>query len=58
MLKMTKIKLIEFILNPDMYVFFEKGTRGGISYIPNRYSKTNNKYLILYDQKQESKRII
>ena len=33
MLKMTKIKL-ELIPDPDMYIFFEKGTRGGISYIP------------------------
>ena len=48
MLKMTKVKL-ELITDPDMYIFFEKGTRDGISYISNRYSKANNKYLnILY----------
>ena len=35
-----------------------KGTRGGISYISNRYSKANNKYLKSYDPKQESKHII
>ena len=35
-----------------MYIFFEKGTRGGISYICNRYSKANNKYLKSYDPKQ------
>ena len=29
MLKMTKIKR-ELIPDPDMYVFFEKDTRGGI----------------------------
>ena len=45
MLKMTKIKL-EL---PDMYIFFEKVTRGGISYISNRYSKAHNKYLKSYD---------
>ena len=41
-----------------MYIFFEKVTRGGISYISNRSSKANNKYLESYDPKQESKHII
>ena len=40
-----------------MYKLFKKGTRGGISYISNRYSKANNKYLKYYDQKQESKHV-
>ena len=57
MLKMTKAKL-ELIIGPDMYTSFEKGTRGGISYICNRYSKASNKYLKSYDPKQESKHII
>ena len=56
MLKIAKIK-IELIPHPDMYIFFE-GTRGGISYISNRYSKVNNKYLKSYDQKTETKHII
>ena len=34
MLKMTKIEL-ELIPDTGMYVFFEKGKRGGISYISN-----------------------
>ena len=57
MLKMKKIKL-ELIPDPDMYIFFVKGTRGGISYISIRYSKYNNKYFKSYDPKQESKHII
>ena len=44
MLKMTKIEL-ELIPDLDMYIFFEKGARGRISYISNRYSKANNKCL-------------
>ena len=56
MLKMTKIEL-ELIPDPDMYIFFEKGTRGGI-YVSNRYSKASNKHLKSYDPKQESKHII
>ena len=53
---MIKIDL-ELILDPDRYIFFEKGTRGGISYISNRYTKANNKYLKSYEPKQESKHI-
>ena len=34
MLNMTKVEL-ELILDLDMYIFFEKGTRGGASYISN-----------------------
>ena len=41
-----------------MYIFFGKGTRDKISYISNRYSKANNRYLKYYDSKQESKHII
>ena len=57
MLNMTKVEL-ELITDPDMYVFFERGLRGGFSYISNRYSKASNRYLIFYDPKQESKHII
>ena len=38
MLKMTKTRL-ELIPDPDMYIFFKKVIRGGISYISNRYRK-------------------
>ena len=57
MLKMANIKL-EFIPDPDLYIFFGKGMRGGISYISNKYSKANSKYLKSYYPKQESKHII
>ena len=49
-LNMIKIK-IELISDADMYIFFEKGMRGGVSYIFNRYSQANNKYLKSYDPK-------
>ena len=54
---MTKVEL-ELIPDSNMYIFFEKGTRGRVSYISNRYSKANNKYLKSYDPKPESKHII
>ena len=57
MLNIRKVEL-ELITDPDMYVLFKKGMRGGISYNSNKYSKANNKYSKSYDQKQESKHII
>ena len=57
MLKMTKIEL-ELMSDVDMYLFIEKGLRGGISYIANRYGKANNKYMKEYDEKAPSKYIM
>ena len=59
----TSLKLgcndqILIVPDPGMYISFEKGMRGGVSYISNRYSKANNKYLKSYDPKQELKHII
>ena len=48
----------ERISDADMYLFFEKGMRDGVSYISKRFSKTNNKYFKSYDPKRESKHII
>ena len=48
MLKMTNVKL-ELMTDTDMFQFIEKGMRGGVSYIANRYGKQN------YDEKTPSK---
>ena len=63
MLKMTGASL-ELITDIDMYLMEEKGLRGGwgggrgevgdVSYIANRYLKSNNKYLSDYDKDKES----
>ena len=56
-LNMTKDEL-ELIPDPEMLLLFEKGMRGRVSHISNRFSKVNNKYFKSYDLKQESKYII
>ena len=50
---MTGVKL-EKIFDIDMYLFIEKGLRGGISYIAKRYAKANNKYMSDYDLEKPS----
>ena len=46
--KMTGTEL-ELIVDIDMHLLIEKGTRGGISYIAKIHSKANNKYMKDYD---------
>ena len=47
MLKVTGVEL-EKIFDIDMYLFIEKGLRGGISYIVKRCSKANIKHMKNY----------
>ena len=56
MLKMTGVKL-EKISDINMYLFIEKGLKGGISCIAKKYSKANNKYIKNYDPTKPSKYI-
>ena len=53
MLKRAGVKLKE-ISDIDMYLFIEKGLRGGISYIAKRHAKANNKHMRDYDPKKPS----
>ena len=53
---MTGVKL-EKIFDIDMYLFIEKGLRGGIYYNAKRYAKANNKYIKDYDPTKPSKYI-
>ena len=57
MLKLTGVRL-EKIADIYVYLFIEKGLRGGISYITKRYTKANNKHMKNYDLKNPSKFII
>ena len=46
MLKMAGVTL-EKINDPDKYMFFEQGKRGGVSYINKRYSEAStNKHIL------------
>ena len=47
MLKMSEVEL-EKISDPDIYMCFQQGIRGGISYINKRYNEASENVNILY----------
>ena len=53
MLYKTKTKL-EKLTDINMYLMCERGIRGGISMISNRYAKANNKYMTDYNKDIET----
>ena len=57
LLKHTDIKL-ELLTDCNMYLFIEKGMRGGISTEMQRYAKANNSYLHDYDPDKETSYIL
>ena len=51
LLKCTNVSL-ELITDPDMYLFIEKGLRGGISMVSHRHARANNPRMENYDPSQ------
>ncbi|XP_046570070.1 uncharacterized protein LOC124278400 [Haliotis rubra] len=43
-LKLTRVQL-RLLTHPDLYGYFERGIRGGCSFIAHRYFKSNNVYM-------------
>lgn len=57
MLKHTKATL-ELLSDPDMYLFCERGKRGGVSMITHRHAVANNPYLKAYDKSKPNSHIM
>ena len=56
-LKVTNVNL-ELLSNLNMLLMVEKGIRGGISIISNRYGEANNKYMKGFNKNKPSKYLI
>ena len=56
-LKETKVEL-QNITDSDLFMFFEKMKRGGISVISQRYAKANNPYLPYYDSEKDKSYVL
>ena len=56
-LKMTEVEL-ELLQNEEMYTFFERGIRGGVSMISKRYARANNPGCADYDSKKPTTYLI
>ena len=52
-LKNTEVRL-ELLTDTDILLMVQKGTRGGICHLLNRFAKANNKYMKNYDKDIES----
>ena len=53
LLKMTN-KELELFTDYDMHIYIDKGMRGGISTVDDRYAKANNPYLKDYDPEKDT----
>ena len=56
MLKYTKAKP-ELLQDPDMYLFMERGIRGGVSVISHRLATANNKHLSDFNENEDEQYI-
>ncbi|XP_055902200.1 uncharacterized protein LOC129938580 [Eupeodes corollae] len=57
MLKVTKVEL-ELLTDIEMYNFFQKGIRGGLTQCSHRYSRANNKFVESYDSEKPSSNLV
>ena len=57
LLKRSNVRL-ELLMDYDMYLFIEKGMRGGTSMVSKRFSKANNPYLKDFDRSKPTSYIL